>query len=179
MNKEIKDRINKRKIAYVYLLHRMFEGNAAMMLKIMGWSGISVGDLEDWNVDYKEAVYKVIEEEDAKGVAMRDPVADVPSIKGIKEKVLRRVDYLIAGTDDPARLAQVYKILSEFEVADDRKDKSVLDAINEAVKPLTPAKKDKMTMLEKMRKQGRLQEAPLLGKLDEEEGRDNEENVEE
>jgi len=154
MTKEMKDRINRRKIAYVYLLHRMFEGNAAMMLKIMGWAGISVGDVEDWNAEYKEAVYKVIEEEDAKGVAMRNPCEDVPSIKGIKEKVLRRVDYLIAGTDDPARLATVYKILSEFEVSDDRKEKSVLDAINEAVKPLTPVKKNTVTMLEKMKAKG-------------------------
>lgn len=152
MKKEIKDRINRRKIAWVYLLHRMFEGNAALMLKVMGIAGLSPGDIEDWNKEYKEAVYKTIEEEDAKGVQMRNPCEDVPSIKGIKEKVLRRVDYLIAQTDDPARLATVYKVLSEFEVSDDRKDKSVLDAINEAVKPLTPKPKTTMTMLEKMKR---------------------------
>ena len=152
MRKEIKDRINRRKIAWVYLLHRMFEGNAAMMLKVMGVSGLSPGDIEDWNKEYREAVYKTIEEEDAKGVQMRNPCENVPSIKGIKEKVLRRVDYLIASTDDPARLATVYKILSEFEVSDDKKDKSVLDAINEAVKPLTPKPKTTMTMLEKMKR---------------------------
>lgn len=153
MKKEIKDRINRRKIAWVYLLHRMFEGNAAMMLKVMGVSGLSPGDIEDWNAEYKEAVYKTIEEEDAKGVQMRNPCEDVPSIKGIKEKVLRRVDYLIAQTDDPARLATVYKVLSEFEVSDDKgKDKSVLDAINEAVKPLTPKPKTTMTMLEKLKR---------------------------
>ena len=164
MLKEQKDRINKRKIAYVYLLHRMFDSSPALLLKIMNIPNVTVADIQDWDLDYKEAVYKTIEEEDAKGVAMKDPNVDVPSIKGIKEKVLRRVDALINSTDDPARLAQVYKVLSEFEVSDDKKDKSVLDAINEIVKPLTPKKKEKLTMLEKMKQQGRL---PEVSKQDE------------
>ena len=88
-------------------------------------------------------------------MALRDPDADVPSIKSIKEKVLRRCYQLIEETSDPAKLAVVYKTLSEFESADDKKDKSVLDAINEAVKPLTPKKKEKMTMLEKMKSENK------------------------
>ncbi len=150
MQKEVKDRINKRKIAYIYLLHRMFESNPALMLRIMHIPNVTVEDIQDWNLDYKDAVYRTIEEEDAKGVALRDPDADVPSIKSIKEKVLRRCYSLIEETSDPAKLAVVYKTLSEFESADDKKDKSVLDAINEAVKPLTPKKKS-MTMLDRMK----------------------------
>lgn len=153
MQKEIKDRINKRKIAYIYLLHRMFEGSPALLLKIMKIPNVTVADVEDWNLDYKDAVYKTIQEEDARGVQLKDPDTDVPSIKSIKEKVLRRVDQIIKETTDPARLATTYKVLSEFEVADDKKDKNVLDAINEIVKPLTPKRKEKMTMLEKMRQQ--------------------------
>jgi len=155
MQKEVKDRINKRKIAYIYLLHRMFESNPALMLRIMHIPNVTVEDIQDWNLDYKDAVYRTIEEEDAKGVALRDPDADVPSIKSIKEKVLRRCYQLIEETSDPAKLAVVYKTLSEFESADDKKDKSVLDAINEAVKPLTPKKKEKMTMLEKMKSENK------------------------
>lgn len=155
MLKEAKDRINKRKIAYIYLLHRMFESNPAMMLKIMHIPDVTVADIQDWDIDYKEAVYKTIQEEDAKGVALRDPDNDVPSIKSIKEKVLRRVDQIIAETTDPSRLATTYKILSEFEITDDKKEKSVLDAINESIKPLTPKKKEKMTMLEKMKQQNK------------------------
>lgn len=151
--KELKDRINKRKIAYVYLLHRMFEGNPTKMLKIMQISGLSVGDIQDWDNDYRDAVYKTIQEEDAKGLELRDPVKDVPSIKSIKEKVLRRCDDLITETTDPAKLAVVYKTLSEFEVSDDKKEKSVLDAINESIKPLKEKKKEKMTMLDKLNKQ--------------------------
>ena len=160
MTKEAKERINKRKIAFVYLMHRMFEGNPTMMLKILGIpkAYITVEDLQDWNLDYKEAVYQTIQEEDSRGVELRDIESEVPSIKRIKEKVLRRVDTLIAATDDPARLAQVYKILSEFEVSDDKKEKSVLDAINESIKPLTPKKKETITMLEKMRKENMLNE---------------------
>lgn len=149
MQKEVKDRINKRKIAYIYLLHRMFEGNPAMLLKIMRIPETSVEDIKDWDMDYRDAVYKTIEEEDAKGVVLRDPDGDVPSIKAIKEKVLRRCFSLIEETTDPAKLAVVYRTLSEFEVSDDKKEKSVLDAINETIKPLSPKKKEKMTLLEK------------------------------
>lgn len=152
MQKEIKDRINKRKIAYIYLLHRMFESNPAMMLKIMKIPDVTVADIQDWDLDYKEAVYKTIEEEDAKGVVLRDPDGDVPSIKSLKEKILRRCNTIIDGCPDPAKLATSYKILSEFQVHDDKKEKSVIDAINESVKPLTPKKK-MVTMLEKMRQQ--------------------------
>ena len=160
MQKEIKDRINKRKIAYIYLLHRMFEGSPALLLKIMKIPNVNIEDIQDWDRDYREAVYATIAEEDAKGVEMRDPNADVPSIRSIKEKLLRQVEKVISETTDPAKLATAYKVLSEFEVSDDKKDKSVLDAINEIVKPLTPKKKEKLTMLEKMKQQGRLPEKP-------------------
>lgn len=151
MQKAVKDMINKRKIAYIYLLHRMFEGNPAKLLKTMRIPQVTVGDLEDWDLDYKDAVYKVIEEEDARGVALRDKDADVPSIRSIKEKVLRRCDTLINETTDPAKLATVYKTLSEFETSDEKKEKTVLDAINETIKPLTPKKK--ATMLERIKAQ--------------------------
>lgn len=153
MDKEQKERVNKRKIAYIYLLHRMFEGSPALMLKIMKFPDVKIEDLEDWNIDYKEAVYKVIEQEDAKGVPMKDPNTDVPSIKSIKEKMLRRVNDIVNETTDPARLATAYKVLSEFESADDKKEKGVLDAINEIVRPLKPKEKKELTMLERMKTQ--------------------------
>lgn len=165
MLKEKKDRLNKRKIAYVYLMHRMFEGSPALLKRIMDVPNVTVEDLQDWDRDYKEAVYQTIQEEDSRGVELKDPENDVPSIKSIKEKILRRTEQVISETTDPSRLASAYKVLSEFEVADDRKDKSVLDAINEAVKPLTPKKKEKLTMLEKMKQQGRI---PEVSKQDKE-----------
>ena len=164
MLKEKKDRINKRKIAYVYLMHRMFEGSPALLKRIMDVPNVTVEDLQDWDRDYKDAVYQTIQEEDSRGVELKDPEKDVPSIKSIKEKILRRTEEVISETTDPSRLASAYKVLSEFEVADDRKDKSVLDAINEAVKPLTPKKKEKLTMLEKMKQQGRIPEVPKQDK---------------
>ena len=175
MQKEIKDRINKRKIAYVYLLHRMFGGSPLAMLKIMKIPNVTEGDLEDWDRDYRDAVYATIAEEDARGVEMKDPHEDVPSIKSIKEKILRQTEKVIAETTDPSRLASAYKVLSEFEVADDKKEKSVLDAINEAVKPLTPKKKEKLTMLEKMKQQGRLPEVPKGAVEEDEEEMETEE----
>lgn len=161
MDKQRKELINKRKIAYVYLLHRMFEGSPALMLKVMKFKDVTVADLEDWNIDYKEAVYKVIEEEDARGVKMGDPNKDVPSIKSIKDRTLRRIDEIIDATDDPARLAQVFKILSDFEGGDEQKEKGVLDAINEAVRPRAskPGPKPK-TMTDRMKDSLRAPQAP-------------------
>ena len=141
-------------------MHRMFEGSPALLKRIMDVPNVSVEDLQDWDRDYKEAVYQTIQEEDARGVELKDPEKDVPSIKSIKEKILRQTEKVISETTDPSRLASAYKVLSEFEVVDDKKDKSVLDAINEIVKPLTPKKKEKLTMLEKMKQQGRLPEVP-------------------
>ena len=127
---------------------------------------VKVDDILDWDKDYRDAVFDTIREEDAKGVQMKDPHEDVPSIKSLKEKILRQVEKVISETTDPARLASAYKVLSEFEVADDKKDKSVLDAINEIVKPLTPKKKEKLTMLEKMKQQGRIPEVPKEDKTE-------------
>lgn len=153
MRKDVKDMINKRKIAYVYLLHRMFEGSPALLLKYMKIPNVKVEDIQEWDKDYREAVYDTIREEDAKGVEMGDPRSDVPSIKSLKEKILRQVEIVISETTDPARLASAYKVLSEFEVSDDRKDKSVLDAINDIVSkgPGRPRKDEPKTMLEKVR----------------------------
>jgi hypothetical protein len=148
MLKEVKDRINKRKIAYIYLLHRMFEGNPTMMLKIMRIPEVSVEDIADWDRDYREAVFQTIQEEDAKGVNLPE---DIPTIKSIKEKVLKRTYALIEETTDPSKLAAVYRTLSEFESSDTAKEENVLDIINKTIKPLTPKKKEKLTMLEKMK----------------------------
>ena len=143
MNKAVKDYINKRKIAYIYLLHRMFEGNPALMLKTMRIPEVNIDDINDWDSDFREAVYQTIQEEDAKGVKLPE---DIPTIKSIKEKVLKRCYDLINETTDPAKLAVVYKTLSDFEQQDEKKEKSVLDAINEAITPLTAKKKEGMTM---------------------------------
>jgi len=159
MLKETKDLINKRKIAYVYLMHRMFEGNPSMMIKVLQNKKVTVTDLQDWDSDYKEAVYKTIQEEDSKGVTLKG-LEDVPSIKSIKEQVLRRVKDIIDSTEDPAKLANTYKILSEFEVSDDKKEKSVLDAINETIKPRMPRPKTTVTLLEKMKNENRLATDP-------------------
>ena len=158
MLKETKDRINKRKIAFIYLMHRMFEGSPALMLKIIQVPGISVEDLQDWDLDYKDAVYQTIQEEDSKGVVLKDP-QPVPSIKSIKEKILCRINDIAEGAVDPSKLATAYKILSEYEGNDDKKEESVIDAINRSVKPLTKKQKEK-TMLERMREEGKIVDPP-------------------
>lgn len=153
MEKETKDRINKRKIAYVYLLHRMFEGSPTLLVKTMRPKDVKIEDLEAWDGEYREAVYATIREEDEKGVSLRES-REVPTIKSIKDKVLRRCYDLVNETTDPSKLATVYKVLSEFEASDEKKEKNILDAINEIVKPGIPKREKKAkTMLEKMREE--------------------------
>lgn len=87
---------------------------------------------------------------------------EVPSIKSIKEKILKRINNLVNDAQDPARLAQAYKILSEYEGTDDKKGKkSVIDAVMDNVKPMT--KEDEatpVTMLDVLRADGK---APITG----------------
>lgn len=160
MRKDVKDLINKRKIAFVYLMHRMFEGNPTMLLKTMRVPQLTIGDLQDWDSEFRDAVYATIQEEDLNGVSIREKY-DIPSIKSIKEKVLRRCYDLISETTDPAKLAMVYKVLSEFETADDKKEESVLDAITKSLQPRSPKKPGTVTMLDKMRSEGL---APAIAK---------------
>ncbi len=149
MRKEKKEHINRRKIAFVYLMHRMFDGNPAAMIKILCVPKLTTEDLLAWDADYRDAVKLTIQEEDSRGVQLKDD-APVPTIKSIKEKTLRRIDVLINATEDPARLGQVYKTLSEFENADDKKEKGVIDAISDSIKP-AGKKAGGKTMVEKMR----------------------------
>lgn len=80
-----------------------------------------------------------IETPSSKAVAKATPEADnteVPSIKSIKEKILKRINNLVNDAQDPARLAQAYKILSEYEGTDDKKGKkSVVGAVMDNLKP--------------------------------------------
>lgn len=63
--------------------------------------------------------------------------SEVPSIKAIKEKILIRINNLVNESTDAARLAQAYKILSEYEATDDKKGrKSVVESVMDNIKPL-------------------------------------------
>lgn len=158
MRKKTEERIKKRKMAYVYLMYRMFGGVPDKMLEVMKPKDVLMKDLVDWDVEFKEQVMDIIRQESPNSDEF--DTSAVPTIKSIKEKVLKRTSALIATTDDPARLAQVYKTLSEFESTDERKEKSVIDAVNENVKPL--AKKDEekpVTMLDVLRADGK---APIV-----------------
>ena len=138
--------MERRSFAYVYLLYRLFDGNQSEMLLTMEKVVPDADTLKEWDNNLKEAVSHTIEKENESGP--KKP-AEVPTIKSIKEKVLMRVDNLIAATTDPARLAQVYKTLSEFEGADDRKEKSVVDAIGESIRP-----GKNFSVLDKMKAEG-------------------------
>ena len=146
MTSKHKQRMERRSFAYVYLLYRLFDGNQSEMLLTMEKVVPDADTLKEWDNNLKEAVSHTIEKENESGP--KKP-AEVPTIKSIKEKVLMRVDNLIAATTDPARLAQVYKTLSEFEGADDRKEKSVVDAIGESIRP-----GKNFSVLDKMKAEG-------------------------
>lgn len=162
MRKKTIEMMAKRKFAFVYLYHRMFKeickGDIIKYIKTMNVPDMTADTFRDWNAEYAQSAIDTINGEN--GVSMSDEDGGLPSIKRIKEKTLARINGLVNLTDDPARLAQVYKVLSEFESTDERKEKSVIDAVNENVKPL--AKKDEerpVTMLDVLRADGK---APIL-----------------
>lgn len=161
MRKKTMELMAKRKFAFVYLYHRMFKeickGDIVKYIKTMNVADMTVDTFRDWNAEYAQSAIDTINGENG---ASTDEEAGIPTIKGIKEKSLKRINGLVNLTDDPARLAQVYKILSEFESTDEKKEKSVIDAVNENVKPLL--KKDEetpVTMMDVLRAEGK---APIV-----------------
>ena len=158
MRKKTEERVKRRKMAYVYLMHRMFGGSPEKMMEILAPKDYTKKNLQEWNEELKEQVLGIIQDENACGGG--ETATDVPTIKSIKEKVLRRTNSLISTSDDPAKLASVYKILSEYESTDSRKEKSVVDSVKENVKPL--AKKDEekpVTIMDVLRADGK---APVV-----------------
>lgn len=130
MKKDRRDLTEQRKYAYVYLLHRFFNGRLGDMAAVMEVPDLKK-DMPEWEKSFHDLVMNRIANEGRKDTTEAE--GEVPSIKSIKEKILRRCDALINATDDPARIAQVYKILSEFEQKDEKKAVSVIDAINESI----------------------------------------------
>lgn len=163
MSKKTEERIKRRKIAYVYLMQRMFGGSPDKMMTILTPKDFTKKNLQDWDEELHAQVFEIIQVENTIGAGEGD-AGSVPTIKSIKEKVLKRTNMLIATTDDPARLAQVYKTLSEFEATDDKRERGVVDAVRESVKPL--AAKDRetpVTMLDVLRAEGKAP-MPVPGK---------------
>lgn len=152
--------IAKRQLAYVYLLHRMFKGDVISFMNTMALKDVTEGVIRGWDKENGEKVEEIIRGEDDIARINTADCGGSPTIKSIKEKALVQINRLVGGTDDPARLAQVYKILSEFESTDEKKEKSVIDAVNENVKPLL--KKDEetpVTMMDVLRAEGK---APIV-----------------
>lgn len=155
MRKKTEERLKRRKIAYVYLLHRMFGGSPEKMMEILATKDFTRKNLQDWDEELKEEVLGIIRDEDSCGGG--EGAGDVPTIKSIKEKVLRRTNSLISTSDDPAKLATVYKILSEHESADSKREKSVVDTVKENVKPLFKKDEEKpVTMMDVLRADGKV-----------------------
>jgi len=149
------ERHKKRQIAYLYLMHRMFGGNPEKMIETLITKELTVKELQEWEGKLLGRVQEIIQSENAVGGGDSDSGA-VPSIKSIKEKVLRRTNSLIGTSDDPARLAQVYKILSEFETTDDKKGTTVIDAVKTKLKAIPESQKETpITMLDVLRAEGK------------------------
>ncbi|MBQ9476022.1 MAG: hypothetical protein IJU69_07250 [Bacteroidales bacterium] len=157
MRKKTMELMAKRKFAFVYLYHRMFKeickGDIIKYIKTMNVADMTADTFRDWNAEYAQSAIDTINGENGTST---EEESGTPTIKGIKEKSLKRINGLVNLTDDPARLAQVYKILSEFESTDEKKEKSVIDAVNENVQPLL--KKDEetpVTMMDVLRAEGK------------------------
>ena len=86
---------------------------------------------------------------------------------GKQNRLKKRLDKFLRGSDGASLEERLQKVIDDNQ----RVKIQLKNNINEIVKLLTPKKKEKLTMLEKMKQQGRLPEVP---KEDSEES-DNEE----
>lgn len=156
MRKRTIARIAKKKTALVYLMHRMFNGDIDEFVKTMASKEISAEEMRSWNDEFGNDVKEIIREENIQNAPTDIDSQEVPSIKVIKEKTLRRIDTLVNRNDDPARLAQVYKTLSEFESVDDKKEKTVIDAVKESIQDIPSSVDDTpISMLDVLRADGK------------------------
>lgn len=139
MTKAVKTYIEKRQYAYIYILHKLFNGDIKEFCRAMRIHDIYPKDVQDWNEYFEMQVKKDIDEDLRLASMTRDEDGDIPSVASLKDAMLLRIKQLISNTEDPAKLATCYRVLSEFG-KDSSKVATAKDAaqvVMERIKPIT------------------------------------------
>lgn len=137
MDKSVRTYIGKRQYSYIYILHKLFNGDIAEFCRAMRIHETYPSDISEWNLRYKDKVQKDIEEDYRLATQLRDADGDIPTISSIKDDLLVKIKMLINSTEDPSKLATCYRVLSEFGKDSSRSvsAKSAADTIMDRIKP--------------------------------------------
>lgn len=129
----VKKYVQKRKYSYVYILYRIFDRDVEEFCRAMRIPQIYPADVKEWDEEYGELVASVIDKEDTKAAQVRDANGDIPDVAKIKQMALRRLQDIIDCCDDPAKVANTFKILEEHgkEAEAKSKARSAADEIAE------------------------------------------------
>lgn len=114
INSAVRKYIGKRLYAYVYILHKLFDGDKNEFCRAMRIPDIYPVDVEKWDGEYGDMVETDIEAEERMAAGARDGDGDIPTVAALKDAMLMRIQALITRTDDPSKLATCYKILTEY-----------------------------------------------------------------
>lgn len=113
-SKAVKTYIGKRQYAYVYILHKLFNGDVKEFCRAMRIHEIYPKDVQDWDAEFGYQVKHDMEEDAKLNAQLRDEDGDIPTVASIKDALLLKIKALISSTEDPSKLATCYRVLSEF-----------------------------------------------------------------
>jgi len=155
MNKEVKTYIGKRQYAYIYILHKLFNGDTAEFCRAMRISGIYPKDIQEWDSKFCDQVLADIEDDARMAAQLRDADGDIPTVASLKDAMLIRLKQLIRSTEDPSKLATCYRVLSEFG-KDSKRSVASKDAASVVMERLQPRDGKRMKVTEAEREKARL-----------------------
>lgn len=155
MNKAVKKYIGKRLYAYIYILHKLFDGDKNEFCRAMRIPDIYPVDVQKWDDEYGPMVENDIEAEARLASETRDGDGNTPTIAALQDAMLLRIQALITRTDDPSKLATCYKILAEYG-KDSSKSKGSMGAIDAIMKNMKPKSSKRLMQTEEEREKARL-----------------------
>ena len=155
MDKSVKTYIGKRQYAYIYILHKLFNGDIAEFCRAMRIHDTFPSDVSEWNNRFKEKVQDDIEEDYRLATQLRDSDGDIPTIANIKDDLLVKIKMLIKGTEDPSKLATCYRVLAEYG-KDSSKSVSAKDAAEVIMDRIKPKNGKRIERTEEEREYARI-----------------------
>lgn len=145
MNKAVRQYIGKRLYAYVYILHKLFDGDTKEFCRAMRIPDVYPVDVQKWDAEYGEMVDKDIDADARLICQMRDGDGDIPTVASLKDSILLRVQQLITKANDPSKLATCYRVLAEFG-KDSKKSRGGVGAAQAIMERMQPKDSRKRLM---------------------------------
>ena len=155
MNKSVRTYIGKRQYSYIYILHKLFNGDIKEFCRAIRIHETYPADIAKWDAEYGKKVKEDIEEDYRMATQLRDADGDIPTVASIKDNILVKIKMLINSTEDPAKLATCYRVLSEFG-KDSKRSASAKDAAQVVMERIKPKNQKQMERNEVEREYARI-----------------------